>query len=459
MALSSPGAYAHYVSAGEWRRARHLDLLNRHVVEAATGRISILIVSMPPRYGKSELISRYTPAWFLSVYPQKNVILTSYEADFASEWGHKAKLLYDAHAPVLSGTRVDPDSGRRDRWDIVDASGSQTGGGMRTAGSDGPLTGKGADLLVIDDPVKNAEEANSPRRREKVWEWFESTVDSRLESGAAIILVQTRWNVDDLAGQLGSRLMTGRYGTSPYKIINFPELAIMGQLDPLGRRPGECLWPWKFSQKEAEEKRAKKTLYWWSCMHQGQPTIRSGTTFERDWFRIVDNQPRQTVARCRFWDMAATEGGGDYTVGTLMSKIADGRYCIEDVVRGQWSSKKVKGKVKQTAIQDGADVTVVMEQEPGSGGKTQVELYRTALIGFKFEAVSSRIKKELTWDSFADEAALGNMMVLNREWLRDFLHELERVPNPSGYDDQTDSASGAFKFLVEVPDTYEPFFI
>ena len=92
MALSSPGAYAHYASAGEWRRARHLDLLNRYIVEAATGRIFILIVSVPPRYGKSELISRYTPAWFLSVYPNKNVILTSYEADFASRVGLQSEV-------------------------------------------------------------------------------------------------------------------------------------------------------------------------------------------------------------------------------------------------------------------------------------------------------------------------------------------------------------------------------
>ena len=354
---------------------------------------------------------------------------------------------------------MDPDSGRRDRWGIVDASGSQTGGGMRTAGMDGALTGKGADILIIDDPIKNPEEASSPRRREKVWEWYESTVESRLEKDAAVILVQTRWHVEDLAGRLISRLTTGRHGTAPYKIINFPALAVPGEVDPLGRRPGECLWPWKFDQKSVEEVRAKKTSYWWSAMYQGRPTTRSGTTFKRRWFRIVDNQPKRAVARCRFWDMAATAGGGDYTVGTLMSKITDGMYCIEDVVRGQWSGTEVKGIVKQTAARDGTEVTVVMEQEPGSGGKTQVELYRTSLIGFNFEPVSSRIKKELTWDPFADEAAIGNILLLNRDWVPDFLYELERVPNPEGYDDQTDSASGAFKFLVEVPDTYEPFFI
>ena len=459
IALTSPGGYATYASEGEWRRARHLDYLNRSIVEVATGRLDILIVSMPPRYGKSELVSRYTPPWFLTVWPNKNVILTSYEADFAAEWGQKARSLYGEHTPGMTGYRLDPESSARTRWDIVDPNGKTTGGGMRTAGVMGPITGKGAHLLIIDDPVKNADEAESPVYRERAWKWFQSTAYSRLEPGGGLILVQTRWNVDDLAGRLSDRLTTGQFGDVTYRIINFPALAVETPEDALGRKPDQCLWPWRYSQKRVEQKRDALSPYWWSCLYQGNPYPRGGKTFQRKWFRIADTAPKRVAARVRFWDMAATKDAGDYTVGVLMSKTDEELYAIESVVRGQWSVAENKKIVRQTARLDGPDVAQRMEQELGAAGKTTIALYKTLLLGHDFDGVSSRKDKKSSWKPFADEAEVGNVVLLKRAWTEDFLFEIERVPDRRGHDDQADAAAGAFKYLAEIEEMYDICFV
>lgn len=459
LAMTSPAGYATYVSEGLWKRAKHLDLLNRHIVEVAFGRLGILVVCMPPRHGKSELISAHTPPWFLTVFPSKRVILTSYEADFAGEFGHRGRLLYDQYSPGLIGHKLDPDSSAKHRWDIMDTAGKLTGGGMRAVGSLGAITGKGADLFIVDDPIKNSEEADSPGHRDKMWDWFQSTVLSRFEPGAGLILVQTRWHQDDLAGRLIQKLQRNQFGKVTHKILTLPALAEHGQVDPLGRKPGEALWPWRYSKADMEQKKASVSPYWWSCMYQGKPRSRSGRTFDRKWFRIIQAKPKNIIARVRFWDMAATRGAGDYTVGVKMSKTSHGVYYIEHIVRGQWGIKEAKQYIKQTATLDGPEVVQRMEQEPASGGKVQIDVYRTLLRDYDFDGIPTRVKKELTWGPLADEAEAGNVILTKGGWTEEFLDEIEKVPNPRGYDDQVDAASGAFKYLAEIQEDYDIFFI
>ena len=204
-AQQSPAHFATLASLGRWRIADHLGLLNRKLLDVAEGRINRLLITMPPRHGKSEFASKYFPAWFLGRYPEKRVILASYEADFASQWGRKVRDLLEHHGSRLFGVMVRHDSKAADRWELADH-----GGGMQTAGVGGAITGKGADLLIIDDPVKNAEQANSDVYREKTWEWYTSTAYTRLEPGGAVILIQTRWHEDD---QIGSTRLNSSHIT------------------------------------------------------------------------------------------------------------------------------------------------------------------------------------------------------------------------------------------------------
>ena len=176
-----------------WRRVPHLDLISRSVSTLPDSPLRLLI-SLPPQHGKSEIVSHWTPVWFLSNWLQRKVGLASYAAEFASGWGRKARDTIVA-TPEL-GIGIRPDLSSASMWELT------AGGGMMTSGVGGPLTGHGFDLLIIDDPIKNRQEANSAAVRRHLWEWWRSTARTRPRPGGSIIIVQTRWHEDDLIGML-----------------------------------------------------------------------------------------------------------------------------------------------------------------------------------------------------------------------------------------------------------------
>lgn len=275
LARQTPAGFAMEASAGRWVMPPHLALLNEKLVDAAAGRVKRLIISMPPRHGKSMLVSQYFPAWFLGRFPDKRVILTSYEADFAEQWGRKVRDALESAGPRLFGITVRRDSSAASRWDIAGRL-----GGMQTAGVGGPLTGKGADLLVVDDPLKNSEEANSATIREKHKDWWRSTAYTRIEPSGTAIVMATRWHEDDLSGWLISE---SKAGSEPWEVLNLPALA--EENDPLGRQPGEALWPERYNAAHLEQTRRTVGSYWFSAMFQGSPQPAEGNKFKRPWFR------------------------------------------------------------------------------------------------------------------------------------------------------------------------------
>jgi predicted phage terminase large subunit-like protein len=230
---------------------------------------------MPPRHGKSEFTSKYFLAWFLGRWPRKRVILASYGASFATSWGRKVRDLLDDVGEEFFGISIRKDSKAADQWEI-----EGHGGGMQTCGVGGPLTGKGADLLIIDDPVKNAEEANSEVYRDKTWDWYTSTAYTRLEPGGAVILIQTRWHADDLAGRI---LAQAKETGEPWVVVNLP--AIAGSDDQLGRSVGEPLWPDRFDAADLERIKRSLGTYMFSALYGQSPTPADGGLFQRSWFR------------------------------------------------------------------------------------------------------------------------------------------------------------------------------
>ena len=191
---------------------------------------------MPPRHGKSELCSVYLPAWYLGTHPERRVILAGHEADFAASWGRRVRDVLEEHGRQLFGARVRADSAAANRWDLVGHA-----GGMVTAGVGGTITGRGADLLVIDDPHKSAEETGSVTYRERVWDWYRAVARTRLEPGAGVVVVQTRWHEDDLAGRL---LADAESEGDRWQVLSLP--AVAEDDDPLGRSVGDPLWPERF---------------------------------------------------------------------------------------------------------------------------------------------------------------------------------------------------------------------
>jgi predicted phage terminase large subunit-like protein len=415
--------------------APHLDRLSEALLDTVRqgGR---LMVEMPPRHGKSELVSHWLPVWFLERWPQKRVILSSYEADFAASWGRKVRNSITENAERLS-VRVSDDSAAAFRWDTT------VGGGMVTAGVGGPITGRGADLLIVDDPVKNAEEADSPTFRDRAWEWWRTTAYTRLEPGGAAVLVMTRWHQDDLAGRLLAQM---QQGGERWDVLSLPALA--EGADPLGRGLDEPLWRERYDAEALARIRQAIGSRAWASLYQQHPLPAEGNLFKRQWFPIVDAVPAD-CKRVRYWDFAATEpkpgSDPDWTAGVRLG-LKDGIYYVEDVRHVRASPLGVETLVRQSAELDGSAVPVWIEQEPGSSGVNTIDNYtRRVLSGWNVRGDKVTGNKLERMDPLAAQAEAGNVRLVRGPWNGPFLDEAESIPQ--GHDDMLDAAAGAMQKL------------
>lgn len=223
-----------------------------------------LLVSVPPRHGKSELISHWLPVWKVATWPAHRVIVVSYEADFAATWGRKARDTVSANRRGLA-VKIREDIAATSAWETME------GGGVVTAGVGGPITGRGADLLVVDDPLKNWEEAHSVTVRENIWNWYRSTARPRLEPEGSIVVMMARWHREDLIGRLLAE------AGEPWDYVVLPALAEKG--DVLGRQLGEPLWPKRYDAGDLEQTRRDIGEEAWKSLYQQHPEEVAGDCY------------------------------------------------------------------------------------------------------------------------------------------------------------------------------------
>jgi predicted phage terminase large subunit-like protein len=254
---------------------RHLAAIDDAIIDTILGRSApILVIEAPPRHGKSELVSRYLPAWYLGQFPGRRVMLVGYGASFARSWGRKARTLLDDHGRE-AGLEVDTSVRAAADWGLQGRE-----GGMVTAGVGGPLTGRGAHLLIIDDPIKNAEQAQSATIRENQWDWWQTTASTRIEPGGCAIIIATRWNEDDLSGRLIKAALEDH--GCPVRRLRLPAIAETD--DPLGRSPGEALWPERWPIERLEHLKQQKDAHWWHALYQQQPAGDGRSTWPAAYF-------------------------------------------------------------------------------------------------------------------------------------------------------------------------------
>jgi len=271
-----------------WHHRALCEALDKFVA----GETTRLMVSLPPRHGKSELVSRRLPAYLLGKDPGVSIIACSYSADLASMMNRDVQRIIDSreYTRVFPGTSL---SGANVRTvaqgsylrnsDIFEIVGSR--GIYRSAGVGGGITGMGADVGIIDDPVKNQEEANSPTYREKIWEWYTTTFYTRLEKNARVLVTMTRWHEDDLAGRLIEAAKDEN--SDQWEIIRFPAIAEPG--NPIDPRPeGAPLWPEKYSIERLNQMKATLGAYPWAALYQQAPAPAGGGLFKREWFKYFD---------------------------------------------------------------------------------------------------------------------------------------------------------------------------
>lgn len=387
-----------------------------------------LMISMPPRHMKSTIGAECLPAWWLSRHPQGEVIIASYNQTQARKMSRSCRQRFDGemHRAIFGRAEFSVDA-----VDEFQIRGKLNGRpSLIAAGVGSGLTGSGGDLIIIDDPVKDMEEADSQTMRDKVYDWYTSVASTRLSPGGHIILIMTRWHHDDLAGRI---LNDDR---DNWDVLNLPAIS----------DTGEALWPERFPVSDLESKRAAMGSRVFEALYQGRPTPLEGGIFKRDWLRYEDGPMGSSAYRCRYWDKAATHGGGDWTVGCLMA-MESGRYRIEDVVRIQGSPAEVETLIRQTAEQDGRRVRIRMEQEPGSSGVDVIDHYaRHVLRGFDFRADKVTGNKQMRADAMAAAMECGNLSLVRATWNREYVSELLEFPQ-GAHDDQVDASSGAFNEL------------
>lgn len=285
---ATPAGWARYASGGTWQPAQHLLVLNRVLMAAAAEEkwARRVIIQMPPRHGKSEFVSGYFPSWYLGLWPDRKIVLASYEAELAGTWGQRNRELLEAYGPDVFGVRVQQDSRAKANWRMA-----KRRGGMFTTGIGGPLTGKGAHIAIIDDPVKNDREALSPTFRKRAQEWYRSTLRTRMEPTGSIIVIQTRWHEDDLAGWLQTE------SPDDWLVISLPALADEDETlflpdDPTTpawtRAAGEPLWSWRFSKTDllsTQRDLGGPDSHWWSALYQQRPTPIGGGVLKPEQLR------------------------------------------------------------------------------------------------------------------------------------------------------------------------------
>jgi predicted phage terminase large subunit-like protein len=263
----------------------------------------------------------------------------------------------------------------------------------------------------------------------------------------------TRWHEADLAG----RILASEEGPR-WTVVNLPAIAEAG--DPLGRELGQALCPARYDEAALAERRMVLGSYAFNALYQGHPSPPGGGMFQRDWFSIVNAAPADAT-RVRYWDKAGSENSGDYSAGVKLARDADGVFYIEDVVRGQWSALARERIMRQTAEMDGGNVSIGIEQEPGSGGKESAESSIRNLAGFAVSAESSirnlagfavsaekvTGEKGVRAMPFAAQCEARNVKIVRGAWNGAYLDELCSFPY-GAHDDQIDGSSGAFAKLV-----------
>lgn len=365
--------------------ARHHAFLNQKLLAFARDvrdkKDPRLLLSFPPRTGKTTLAGQYFPAWFLGVFPESRIIYTSYSADLARTSGRKVRDILAEHGKPLWGTEI--------RDDVRDASAWQTtkGGGMKTAGRGGSITGFGANILIHDDPIKNAEEARSPVITESAWEWDRSTARTRVQPGGGILKIGTRWSKADPIGRQIEAQQQPDWDGDVFEVVNVPALAL--ENDPLGRAPGEAIWPEAGWTVERYQKlRASVGSIWFSALYQGNPVPEEGALFRRSDFRyftiegdgeaqvlvLHDQEAGVEQARARsfrredcqvvaFMDPAATEGQlSAFTVITVWLITPESDLLLVDVIREKVETTKHRSLMASARARWGEGLLIVVEK-------------------------------------------------------------------------------------------------
>jgi predicted phage terminase large subunit-like protein len=415
--------------------ARHHRLLVSKLQDIAEGRSDRLMVQMPPGSAKSTYCSVIFPAYFLSRHAGSQVVATAHTASLANHFGRRARRVIYDYGDLL-GLKIANESRAAGDFMLTD------GGAYFAAGVHGPITGRRADLVMIDDPIKSWADAESPVFRDALHDWYRAELLARLKPKGRIVFVMTRWHEDDLAG----RLMAG---SDQWEILTLPALAEAG--DALGRKVGEALWPEWQDAEAINRVRGEVGERSFAAMYQQRPRPPESLMFDVAKIGVIDTLP-EILRSVRAWDLAATVAAPgrdpDYTVGLRLGLTAERNLVVQDVIRLRANAGDVTKTIVQTASRDGRSTLVGLPKDPGQAGTAQVDYLSGLLKGYPTRSSAETGSKVVRAMPAAAQIDQGKVLVLAAPWNENFIRELEAFPH-SRKDDQVDALSRAVSLLFE----------
>jgi len=428
-------AFVKYMWPG-FIHGRHHERMARAFEEVAQGKVKRLIINMPPRHTKSEFASYLLPAWFLGLFPGKKIIQTSHTAELAVGFGRKVRNLVDAdhYKDIFPEVALQADSKAAGRW------ATNYSGEYFAIGVGGAVTGKGADLLIIDDPHSEQEatlaEVN-PEIYDKTYEWYTSGPRQRLQPGGAIVIVMTRWSKKDLTGQV-LKAAAQRSGEE-WKVIEFPALL----------PSGNPLWPQFWSLKELEALKTELPNAKWMAQYQQQPTSDVSAIIKREWWRVwEDNSPPYCEFIIQSWDTAflKTERS-DYsactTWGVFYSPNDTGASQANIILLNAFKQRMEFPELKQRAFREYKEWepdSVIIEAK-AAGSPLIFELRAMGIPAQDFTPTKGN-DKIARLNSVSDLFASGMVWVPNTSWAEELVEEVASFPSGE-HDDMVDSMSQA----------------
>jgi predicted phage terminase large subunit-like protein len=431
--------YLPYVHGKTWKKTKMSDFLAERVqsfIEEDTGRAyDILVIETPPQHGKSMTITESLPSWYLGKRPNDRIILASYNDDFAERFCRKNKDKIKAYGNQLFHITLSVE--RAEELELSNGVGRLISRGIRSG-----ITGNPANLVIIDDPIKNREEADSPTYRAKIWEEWQNSIKTRLSAGAKVILIMTPWHEDDLA----ARIMASEHNVT---LLRLPVEA--EENDPLGRRPGAALAPelgkddaWLADFKPSYISDPQGGARAWAALYQCSPRVEGGNLVQRSWWKYYEPSLAPTFATELISVDAAFKGTteSDFVAITVWGKIENDyylRYCLNrqmtftETLQALRLTQKLYPYARRVLIEDKANGSAIIDV-------LQKEMFCIP--------VNPKGGKEARVNAVSPAIESGHVYLPSGEpWVEGFINQFALFP-AGAHDDMVDSATQALSFML-----------
>lgn len=381
------------------------------------GHLKRVIVMMPPRHGKSQLFTVRYPAYLLEQCPEKRIITGSYNQTLADKFSRQTRKI------VMSRMNID-----RERRAVSDWRTNIGEGGLRAVGVGGGITGQGGDLIILDDPIKSREEADSQIYRDRTWDWYTDDIYSRLEPNGSIVLIMTRWHTDDLAG----RILQSDDAIN-WTVINFPALAENNDL--LGRVSGEALCPDRFNTEQLLEIKAVMGASF-QALYQQRPTAIEGAIFKREYWQYYKECPEFNLRVLSIDTAFKTKKENDFSVINFYGKTNTASYMVN-----RWKGKVEYPDLKRAVIECATNFQPheILIEDKASGQSLIQELRRGTNLPIKaIQVDSDKIARANASVGFIEAGKL--LLPMSAPWLLDYLDTMAAFPNFT-HDDDVDATT------------------